>query len=133
MLKLVPDLAKSVTHNTAQETFDAAYAAADKHTKTGALIRSLKIKEDSPSKYTIYHDLQAAPHAVFVHWGTAAHEIKPVNKKILRWAGGDAFIFARRVHHPGYKGDPYLTSARKAILSQFERILKDAWDKRIKP
>jgi phosphatidylserine/phosphatidylglycerophosphate/cardiolipin synthase-like enzyme len=94
---------------TGDELFDLLYAAADKHTKTGGMIRSLNSTLKG-NTYTIEHSLQKAPHAAFVHWGTRPHVIKPRNKKALRFPVGGAFAFARQVNHPGYKGDPYFVT-----------------------
>ena len=94
---------------TGDSVFDLLYAAADKHTKTGGMIRSLN-QSFNGTAYTIEHNLQQAPHAAFVHWGARPHVIKPRNKKILRFPVGGAFVFARSVNHPGYKGDPYFVT-----------------------
>lgn len=94
---------------TGDSVFDLLYTAADKHTKTSALIRSLK-QSFNGAAYVIQHDLQQAPHAAFVHWGTPPHVITPRNKKALRFPVGGAFAFARAVNHPGYKGDPYFVT-----------------------
>lgn len=129
MLRLVPDLSRDVTEQTAQQVFDEAHSAADKHTQTGALVRSLKMRRRGNNQLEVYHDLQVAPHALFVHWGTKAHEIRPRRKKVLRWVGPNGFVFARRVWHPGYKGDPYLIRARSAVAQRFARIAGDVWDR----
>lgn len=128
LLRLVPDLSRDVTDATANEALRQAQAAADRHTKTGALVRSLKLRRKGEGQMEIYHDLQAAPHALFVHWGTRAHIIKPKTKKALRWAGPNGFVFAKIVHHPGYKGDPYLLRARDAVAQQFARIAGNIWN-----
>ncbi|MDY4155083.1 MAG: hypothetical protein SPH77_00640 [Campylobacter sp.] len=39
---------------------------------------------------------------------TKPHEIKPKTRKFLRWVVSSEFIFAKKVKHPGYKGDPFL-------------------------
>lgn len=62
---------------TAQRVFDMVDAAADAHTTTGALARSLDIVRVSANHYEIGHDLAEAPHALFVHWGTKPHVIRP--------------------------------------------------------
>lgn len=47
-------------------------------------------------------------------------------KKALRWTDGGAFVFARRVKHPGTKKDPYIYEALDAeepvIVSRFEAL-----------
>ena len=95
--------------DTGDAIFERIWAAADKHTKTGAMARSLK-NAFSAGEYRIWHDMQHAPHAAFVHWGSRAHDIKPKNRKALRWPGRGGFIFAKFVRHPGYKGDPYFVT-----------------------
>lgn len=95
---------------TAEDVEEIAEAGAAKHNKTGALVRSLYLRRIADG-FEIGHDLQHAPHAVFVHWGTKPHVIRPKNKKTLRWPSGGAFSFARSARHPGYKGDPWLVRA----------------------
>ena len=82
--------------------------------RTGQLERSIDVKFNENSGI-VYIDSQSAPHGPFVHEGTRAHTIFPKNKKALRWApqGGGAFHFAKVVHHPGTKGDPFLFNALK--------------------
>lgn len=107
---------------TGDKIFELLYAAADRHTRAnrpgdqysrgitgGALIRSLKNRFDG-RVYKINHDLRIAPHAVFVHWPTRAHIIRPRNRKALRFPVGGAFAFAKFVRHPGYRGDPYFVT-----------------------
>ena len=95
---------------TAEDVEELAEAGAAKHNKTGALVRSLYLRRIADG-FEVGHDLQHAPHAVFVHWGTKPHVIRPKNRKTLRWPSGGAFSFARSARHPGYKGDPWLVRA----------------------
>lgn len=110
----------------AQEAYDAAFRLADKHNKTGSLIRSLHLRPIGDG-WEVYHDLQQARHALFVHWGTRAHPIAPNRKKVLRWPSGSGsrtgFAFARFVKHPGYKGDPWLVKAGEEAVSAFDHIV----------
>lgn len=101
---------------------------ADKHTKTGALFRSVYSKKTGATSYEVGHDLQIAPHALFVHWGTNPHIIKPKNKKALRWPSGGAFAFAKQVSHPGNKPDKWLERAADQIprifMAHVETLLR---------
>ena len=107
---------------TSQELYDYVELAADKHTKTGALFQSVFQKREGET-FLIGNDLQRAPHAAFVHWGTRPHDIRPKRKKVLRWASGNYFVFAKVVKHPGYKGDPWLKRAAAMAPAIFERYV----------
>jgi hypothetical protein len=48
-------------------------------------------------------------YARYVHDGTAPHVIAARNAKALYWSGAAHPV--RSVNHPGYKGNPFLTSA----------------------
>jgi hypothetical protein len=56
------------------------------------------------------------PYAVFVHEGTRPHTIRPNAAKVLRFKGAGGIVFAREVHHPGYKGNPFLREAMEAVV-----------------
>lgn len=124
--RLVPEVQQRVLNGMAQVAFDTAQRQADTHTKTGALARSLRLRPEGDSSWIIDHNLQAAPHAVFVHWGSRPHAIRPSKKKVLRWAGSNGFIFARFVNHPGYAGDPWLVKAADEAVRQFDIIVRRA-------
>ena len=106
--------------------FDAALAGIDRHTKTGALRRSL-YNRLIPGGREVGNDPSIAAHARFVHWGTRPHVIIPKNKRALRWVSGNGFAFAGRVNHPGYRGDPYLINAADAAVRQYSAIVDAAF------
>jgi hypothetical protein len=110
---------------TGDHFFEVILGAADKHTKTGALVQSLQNRY-VPGVYTIEHDLQRAPHAVFVHWGTRPHTIRPKLRKALRWPTNNVFAFAKVVNHPGYAGDPYMITEAtpQKVASVFASFLR---------
>ena len=118
-------LAKRALAETAEEVEENVGEWAGRHTRpggTGALFRSIVARPlGDGSQWEIGHDLQAAPHALFVHWGTKPHKIKPKNKKMLRFPVGGKFAFAREVNHPGYKGDPWLAEQAAEAPKIFER------------
>lgn len=93
---------------TATDAEDKVFRAADAHTKTGALIRSVFKQQRTAQSWAVGHDLQIAKHALFIQFGTKPHTIVPVNKKALRWVSGSQFVFAKKVNHPGTRADPYL-------------------------
>jgi len=128
--RLVPETQQQVLNGMAQVAYDTAQRQVDTHTQTGALARSLRLRPEGESAWIIDHNLQHAPHAVFVHWGTRPHVIRPKTKKALRWVGGSGggtgFIFAKFVNHPGYAGDAYLVKAADEAVRQFDAIVRRA-------
>lgn len=118
-------LEASVLRQMSQIAYDRAQAGAGRHSKTGALFRSL-YNRSIPHGREVGHDPQLAPHALFVNFGTKPHKIYPKNKKALRWAGGGAFHFAKFVNHPGYRGDNYMQAAADAAVVQFAAIVTAA-------
>lgn len=124
LARIVPNSENAVLQ-LAERIHELARAGADRHTNTGALIRSIGHgPRRIPGGWEIGHDRQTAPHAVFVHWGTKPHTIKPKKRKMLRFAAGGSFAFARFVRHPGYKGDPWLVKAADQALREFDGIVK---------
>jgi hypothetical protein len=122
MLAKVGQASDAAIRGLAQRIYDLSERGADKHTKTGALFRSIYIKS-APGGWEVGHDLQMAPHAIFVHWGTKPHLIKPKTKKAPRWTAGNRWAFAKVVHHPGYKGDPWLVTAANKALTEFPKMI----------
>lgn len=115
----------SVLRQMSQIAYDRAQEGAGRHSKTGALFRSLYNRSIQHGR-EVGHDPRLAPHALFVNFGTRPHKIYPKDKKALRWAGGGAFHFAKFVNHPGYRGDNYMQRAADAAIVQFTAIVTAA-------
>ena len=69
--------------------------------------------------------IRSAPLCAVRHLRHAPHRIAP-KKKVLRWAGGGAFKFAKWVNHPGYIGDNYMIRAADDSIRQFRAIVDAA-------
>ncbi len=109
-----------------QVAYDSMQRGANAHTKTGALFQSVYNRPTGTgSGREVGHDPQRAPHAIFVVFGTRPHEIRPRTKQVLRWPVGDGFAFAKRVNHPGYAGDDYMTRSAVAALDKLREIVDD--------
>jgi hypothetical protein len=94
--------------------------------RTGNLGRSIRIGSVSPKEA---QTIATASYALYVHEGTKAHDIRPKNRKALRFPadGGSSTLsgrvrsggkvrFAKRVRHPGTKANPFmLRGAKKAV------------------
>lgn len=70
----------------------------------------------------VFLNTRRAPYGPFVHEGTPPHIIRPKNRQALRWVAGADFVFSRNVHHPGYRGDPFLYNALDAMNEEIDRI-----------
>ena len=121
------NLAVEVIRKMAAIAYDAAEAGAGAHSRaggSGALLQSLYNRqvEGGPSR-AVGHDPQRAPHALWVNFGTRAHEIRPRNKRVLRWPGAGGFVFAAWAKHPGYRGDPYIIRAADAAVAKFHDVV----------
>ena len=92
--------------------------------KTGNLGRTIHLGAVTPTRA---ETIASASYAAFVERGTSAHEIRPRNRKALRWAAGNARLsgsprsggrvrFAKRVQHPGTRAQPFMVpGAKKAV------------------
>ena len=71
-----------------------------------------------PHGREVGHDPQAAPHALFVNFGTAPHRILP--KKERPSLGRRWRVPLRQMGQPpGYRGDNYMQAAADAAIRQF--------------
>lgn len=111
-------------------TEDVAEYARTHHqftSRTGQLERSIKsgYTEDG-SEGWVELDRTIAKYGPYVHQGTPPHIIEPRIKKALRWFTSQGEVrFAKRVHHPGYKGDPFLFRALDEREDNVFRIFCD--------
>lgn len=86
--------------------------------------------------------VEAGGAAPFLEFGTRPHLIVPRTKRVLSWtegkrlsgrnrtgAGAGRRIFARRVHHPGTKRQPFLVPAAvEAVRQVGVQPIIDAWN-----
>lgn len=87
----------------------AARRNAARHKKTGEMEREMRARVIGAEGVEFY---DTAPQALFIEEGTPAHVIRPKNAKALRFFGPTGQpVFAREVHHPGTKADPFLEPA----------------------
>jgi hypothetical protein len=120
----LPDtMARRVVAEMSQIAYDSMLTGAGRHNQTGALFQSVYNRSLAPAFRQVGHDEQRAPHAKFVLYGTRPHEIRPKDKKALRWVSGNQFVFAKLVKHPGYIGDNYLNRAADDAVRQFSAIV----------
>ncbi len=86
-----------------------------------------------------------APYAEAVHEGSRPHEIRPKTKKALAFEVGGhrgyvvsssgksyykkqsgSSVVVKHVHHPGYKGNPFMTRAVQKSMWEINRFFENA-------
>jgi hypothetical protein len=126
----LPELPKAIERiviaRMSEIVFDEVERGAARHSKTGALMRSIFNQPHGVGGRAVGHDLQLAPHAKWLNLGTRAHDIRPKDKKALRWVSGNGFVFSKFVRHPGYIGDAYVINAATIALREFSRVVDEA-------
>lgn len=82
------------------------------------------------------------PYAAAVEFGTKAHDITPKKAQSLAWpadasgrrlsgrrrTNSGRLIFAKKVHHPGTRAQPYLVPAAKAAVGDLGTVIVDRWN-----
>lgn len=97
--------------------------------RSGQLERAIDVRMIGDKTAEVYIDSNLAPYGPFVHEGTRAHYIFPKEKHSLRWvpAGGNGFVFAKRVFHRGTQPDQFLYEAldnsREAVRDIFSKAV----------
>ena len=84
---------------------------------------------------TVYKELNsnegkvgaAASYAVDVELGTAPHEIRPANGRLLAFRVAGKMVFTPVVHHPGTKANPFLRRAADKARSKFDSTFAELW------
>jgi hypothetical protein len=68
-----------------------------------------------------------APYAAAVEYGTAPHEIRPVNGGVLAFEVAGKMVFTLLVHHPGTKANPFMKRALDETRSKVDGVFADLW------
>jgi len=104
---------------------DIAYASAffGAPWRTGKLAGSI-VKEVSEGEASIQ---ALAPYAVYVVNGTAPHEIRPVNARVLAFEAGGKLVFTSLVQHPGTRPNPFMQKAAEDARSKAEEAFANLW------
>jgi hypothetical protein len=126
--KFGPELARRVVLDMSQVAFERMQEGASRHSKQGNLFASVFNRPITGGR-EVGHDLQRAPHAMFILFGTKDHFVAPKDKKALRWAGDGKFFFSKGHRVKGILSDNYLevaaTDAIKAMPGIVDKALKE--------
>ena len=118
------EVAQRIVEETADFAFEQMYSNAP--WRSGFLAQSIK-KTVSEGKVDIK---PLAPYAVFVEKGTAPHIIRPVNASCLAFQVGmlGGMVFAKLVHHPGTKPNPFVAKTAMETRDEAGHIAKRVLD-----
>ena len=94
---------------------------------TGRLRKSIKRKNATQKRATV----AAHYSAFFVDKGPKPHKIKPKRARMLRFQAEGRTVFARAVHHRGYRGRPFRQRAAREALRRnpMTTAVIEAWNK----
>ncbi len=92
--------------------------------KTGFLAGSI-VKEVSVNEAQVTAQASYAP---YVEKGTAPHEIRPVRAYALAFQSGNELVFAKLVHHPGTKPNPFMQRAAEDTLTHLPEVFREVWE-----
>jgi len=123
--------AKRVVRDLTQELYENVRFYAKPHHITGMLERNIRHKVEDLSGIVWIDDSnmlvdfrgKKVNYASFVLFGTKPHLIKPKRKKALRYTNLEHFVFAKTIHHPGYKGDDFMHKAFQKTLQRLDNEL----------
>jgi hypothetical protein len=100
--------------------------------RTGAARRTIKATTAKKVFHEVHADIVAPLHYHrHLDAGTRPHEIRPVRAKMLRFVASDGvLVFARRVRHPGTKGDGFAgrmyLKAQRVLRAELESQIAKA-------
>jgi hypothetical protein len=93
-----------------------AGAMAQAGSKTGDVRRRMYWTHGRRGRYQYVEVGSRSRHALMHHEGTKPHLIMPDSGRILRFNVGGRVVYARKVLHPGTRGNPFLTRPmRRAV------------------
>lgn len=88
-----------------------AHAPVGKGPKAGEFRDSIRAQRSLGGMAARLEFVSGAPHARFVIEGTKPHEIRPRQARALYWVDSGGSHFARLVHHPGTRPNPFVRRA----------------------
>jgi hypothetical protein len=94
--------------------------------QTGRLRRTIRRRNASAKRATVV----AHYTAYFVDKGPRAHAIRPKRARMLRFQAEGRTVFAKAVHHRGYRGRPFRARAAREGLRRNPpaQALIEAWN-----
>ncbi len=123
--EVVQKLSGPLRQKLIEKLADVAYVSAffGAPWRTGKLAASI-VKQVGDGEASIQ---ALAPYAVYVVNGTAPHEIRPVNARVLAFEVGGKMVFTAVVQHPGTKPNPFMQRAVEDARGKAEESFAELW------
>lgn len=115
---VVPGLVKTAAD------YAEAFMSAKAPVRSGRLLGSIR-KIVSENEAIIG---PTVPYAVYVEYGTAPHEIRPVMASVLKFEVEGKMVFTPIVHHPGTKPKPFVRETAEAVRDR----IPEFWNQGLK-
>lgn len=93
--------------------------------RTGTLRNSIKADVTGDDEITV----TMVGYGKYVEYGTPPHTIRATEAKALHWKDGKGDHFAKEVHHPGTRPNPFI---RHTLHTKFNKILKENFERHVK-
>ena len=134
------NLKHEVVKKVTKEAFKNVKRRAKKHTVTGNMEDniSFRVRKEygeifiEDNGMMVEHKGKNINYASFVLFGTRKHIIKPKDKKSLRFSSVGAFVYAKAVKHPGYKGDNFLHDGVQDTFAKLDKIINKVVENELK-
>ncbi len=94
-----------------QATVERVKASTEFKDRTGLMRNTVTYEISVAGQDMIVRLYAPAPYSGYLEDGTAAHEIVPNKKKILRWTSNGNTYWAKKVSHPGTRARHILANA----------------------
>ena len=92
--------------------------------RTGRLRRSIQASIKIGKEYAEIVVGPTVSYAMFVEFGTRPHIIRPVYARYLRFEVAGRIVFAREVHHPGTRPNPFVRRTAEIIRQKLKEGMK---------
>jgi hypothetical protein len=101
-------IAPEVVKNQIQKAIALSVALVNRNAKIEAPVKTGRLRSGIQSRISPFRGTveSTVDYGVYIHEGTSAHIIRPVNKEALYWKGADHPV--KSVQHPGTKANPFM-------------------------
>jgi HK97 gp10 family phage protein len=130
-IKILADkISSEILPRLVKKAADYAYAlmSAKAPVRTGRLLGSIR-EQIRGVEATVG---PTVPYAIYVEYGTAPHEIRPVYASVLRFETESGIVFTPIVHHPGTRAQPFIRKTAEVTRQKLPELWNEIAKEEIK-